>query len=149
MGSSRQQVKHLASIGSQARGFTLIELMVAMAIVGVLVALSYPSYMDYVRKGNRAAAQAFMMEAAQRQQQHLLNNRSYAATLDDLGVSVPEEVAKHYSVTGFTITSSPSAFVLTLTPLSGGYQTIDGALCLANTGERLRFCNDATLEVSW
>ena len=72
MGSSRQQVKHLASIGSQARGFTLIELMVAIAIVGVLVALSYPSYMDYVRKSNRAAAQAFMMEAAQRQQQHLL-----------------------------------------------------------------------------
>ena len=130
------------------KGFTLIELMIVVAIVGILAAVAYPSYQDHVRKGNRAAAQAFMMEVAQRQQNYLLNNRSYAASVTDLGMTVPVDVSKYYSVTGFTLSSTPLGFVLRLDPVSGSVQATDGALCLANTGERSRFCG-ADNEETW
>ena len=54
---------------NRVRGFTLIELMIAVAIIGILVAVAYPSYQGQVRKANRAAAQQFMLDVAMREQQ--------------------------------------------------------------------------------
>ena len=62
----------LAGPWRAGRGFTLLELMIVVAIVGILASIAYPSYMDHVRKGNRAKAQAFLMDVAQRQQNYLL-----------------------------------------------------------------------------
>jgi type IV pilus assembly protein PilE len=68
------------------RGFTLIELMITVAIVAILAAIAYPSYTQYVIRGHRAAAQAEMMDIANRQQQFFLANRVYASSLADLGI---------------------------------------------------------------
>ena len=130
-------------------GFTLIELMVVVAIVGILAAVAYPSYMDNVRKSNRAAAQAFMMDVAQRQQNQLMNNRTYATALIDLGVVTPDNVDTYYVIGSNlgAVAGPPPEFTLTLTPKTG-MQADDGTLCLSNTGRRVRFC-DATGEESW
>ena len=55
-------------MNKKARGFTLIEVMIAVAIVGILAAIALPSFQAHLRKGRRADTQAFMMDLATRQQ---------------------------------------------------------------------------------
>lgn len=103
----------------RVRGFTLIELMIAVAVVGVLAAVALPSYQDQVRKSRRAEAQAVLLNMAGRQQQFLLDTRAYASDAAVLGVTVPSSVSSAYTIT-FTIansTTAPSTFTLTAAPV--------------------------------
>jgi type IV pilus assembly protein PilE len=68
-------------------GFTLIELMIVLAIVGILAAISYPSYKDSVYKSRRSEAKAALMDLAARQEQYFTNNKTYADTLAKLGIT--------------------------------------------------------------
>ncbi len=63
---------------SKTSGFTLVELMVVTAILAILASIAIPAYRQYVIRGNRSAAMAQMMDLANREQQFLLVNRSYA-----------------------------------------------------------------------
>jgi len=78
-------MKRGAAVPVSALGFSLIELMVVVAIIGLLAALAYPSYLEQVRKGHRAKGQALLMELAQRQQNFLMIRRRYASSLEELG----------------------------------------------------------------
>ena len=142
-------------------GFTLLELMIVVAIVGILASIAYPSYMDHVRKGNRAKAQAFLMDVAQRQQNYLLVHRQYADDLSKLGVTVGAEggpvgadlasLASAYDLTGMELgvdNEPPLSFNMTLNPQLNSLQASDGSLCLANTGARARYCGGAN-ETPW
>src|SRR5690554_7773304 len=60
------------------KGFTLLELMIVVAVVGILAAIAYPSYMDSVRKSNRADAKAALNDAAQQMQRCYTLNSSYS-----------------------------------------------------------------------
>ena len=79
-------------------GFTLIELMIVVAIVGILAAVALPSYQQYIIRGHRAAAQSEMMDIANREQQYILSNRVYTATGSDLGYSLPSDVGARYGL---------------------------------------------------
>src|ERR1700682_2416216 len=81
------------------RGFTLVELLVTMAIIGIIAVFAYPSYESYMVRNNRGAAQAVLLDVAQRQQQYLLDNRSYAtwAQITAAGVTVPSNVSQFYN----------------------------------------------------
>ena len=115
------------------KGFTLIELMITVAIVAILATIAYPSYTQYVIRGHRAAAQAEMMDIANRQQQFFLANRSYATTLGDLGYALPGEVGARYTAAiAANNAATPPTFTITLT--STGSQSTDGNLTLNSAG---------------
>jgi len=105
------------------RGFTLIELMIAVAVVGILAAVAYPSYTQHIRKGNRAAAQAQMLDIANRQQQYLLASRRYATKteIEGTGYTLPSDVSSKFTwaiATNLTISPATTvpAFTITFTP---------------------------------
>jgi type IV pilus assembly protein PilE len=120
------------------RGFTLIELVIVVAIIGILVAIAIPSYQNHLRKGRRAQAESFLMEVANSQQQYLLDARGYAPDLPTLGKTPPTAVSDFYNVTVATATPPPS-FTVTATAL--GVQTADGNLTIDSTGAKTRAGN--------
>lgn len=122
--------------GLRQKGFTLIELMVTVAIISILAAIAYPSYLQYVIKSKRNAAQAFMLDISNIEKQYLLDVRAYTATLSDLGVTLPPEIAPNYTIV-VAVGTAPPSFTITATPVTGTSQASDGNLTLDATGTKL------------
>lgn len=70
---------------NKSHGFTLIELLITVAIIGILAAVAYPSYTDFVTRSNRSEGQRELMRYANLQEQVYVDNRSYAADMKGLG----------------------------------------------------------------
>jgi type IV pilus assembly protein PilE len=129
------------------KGFTLVELLITMAVIGILTAIAFPSYQNHVRKGARAAAQAGMMLIADREAQYLLDARNYAVgttALTTLNVTLQGDVTSKYTVTitnsaGGTTVTTPPSYTITATPV--GAQVPDGTLTLTHTGAKTRAGN--------
>lgn len=100
-----------------SKGFTLIEVMVVVAIIGILAAIAYPSYDEYVKRGNRAEGQAFLSDAAARQERYYAQNYQYADT-----------IAKLYGTSATTRTSETDKYTLTIGANAG-----DGGYTLTAT----------------
>lgn len=122
-----------------ARGFTLIELMIAVAVIGVLIAIAYPSYTNSLIKGNRAAAKSFVLEVVQKEQQYLLDNRTYfeadtAAEFEAVGIDIPKEVSNFYTVKVEPAAGPPPSFLVTAAPIAGKRNANDGTLTMTSAG---------------
>ena len=76
-----------ASRHRSERGFTLIELMIALVIAGVLVAVALPNFLDSMRKGRRSEAFSALASMQQALERRRSNNPSFSATLADLGIT--------------------------------------------------------------
>ena len=118
-------------------GFSLIELMITVAIVAILATIALPAYDQYIIRANRRAAQADMMAMANREQQYFLANRGYATTLPDLSFQLEDRVSQYYQAPVIT-TPTVASFTITLTPRAGTKQANDGALVLTSDGVKTR-----------
>lgn len=118
-------------------GFTLIELMITVAVIAILAAIAYPSYTQYLVRANRSAAQQFLLDIANREEQYLLDARQYTnipgSETGGLNMTTPPEVDRYYTI---GITGAPSAYTITATPKAGTSQAGDGNLTLTNTGAK-------------
>jgi len=117
------------------RGFTLIEVMITVAIVGILAAIAYPSYQQYVLRSHRSEGMALLSEAAARMERYYAQNSTYAsATPSRLGL--PANSANGYYSLSL---GNPTAttYNLSATPQNAQAQdTACGTLTLDSTGLR-------------
>ncbi len=118
-----------------SNGFTIIELLVALVIVAIVSAIAVPAYTDHVTTTKRAAAQQFMMEISNLQEQYFGNNRSYTTDLSSNGLNAtaPSSLDDRYTFT-VTVTNIPPAFLVTAKAI--GSQVDDGNLTFSSDGTK-------------
>ena len=131
-------------------GFTLIELMITLAVVAILAAIAYPSYQDSVRKSRRADAKSVVLNAAQWMERFYTANNRYDQDRGGTAVALPagltqapvEGGTKYYNISltdcAGAATVTANTFTLCAVPIAGSAQANDrcGALTLTNTGVR-------------
>lgn len=140
------------------KGFTLIELMIVVAIVGVLTAVAYPSYAEHVRRGHRADARAGLLQAQQWMERAATATGVYPATGSAPYYALPAtlhwnaDTSKRYTI-GFSGAPTAGAYTLIATRKAGTPQATDkcGNFTLTNTGVRGAgpYTSGATLEECW
>lgn len=107
------------------KGFTLVELMITVVIVGILASVAIPAYTQYTVRAKRAAAESFIMSVANKQEQYILDARQYATTLALLNMTPPADVSAHYNITITTdMTATPPAYTIEAAP-TGSQATND------------------------
>lgn len=127
----------------RAAGFTLIELMAVVVIVGILASVALPSYTGYVVRSSRSAAQTELLDLAAAQERIFLNSGAYANSVSaaytglstgGLGITSGRSKDSRYT---FTLTLSGTAFyTLTAAPVAGTTQAGDGNITMTSAGTR-------------
>lgn len=129
------------------KGFTLIELMVAVVIIGIVVAVALPSYQNHVRQSNRAVAKAILLENAQFMERFYTVNNQYDATVgadgianaggDDVDVVLPLTQSPRTGAVQYNISLQAVAdatFTLRAVPVGSMAGDVCGTFTLTNTG---------------
>lgn len=130
----------------KSNGFTLIELMIVVAILGILAAIAYPSYTGYIERGHRADTMNEMQSIANQIQSRKLAQGSYSNALKTgLSGAYPRDSTAVYTI---AITPDPltAEWVITATPIAGTRMAGDGNLTLNYQGIKCRATSCGTAE---
>lgn len=121
-------------------GFTLIELMVTVVVIGILVAIAVPSYQDSVRKGRRGQAKADLVEAAQAMERYYTANNQYSgkALKDIWGSDRSPRDGKQFYTVAFKGTPTAREFTIEAKPLTTTDQATDkcGTMSINQLGQK-------------
>jgi type IV pilus assembly protein PilE len=134
---ARNKNRKAAAFFKKHGGFTLIELMVVVAIVGILAMIALPSYDRYVVRSNRAVAKQFLLAVANKQEQYILDARQYAGgatAIATLGLTAPPELVNRYDFSVADCAAPCTTY--TIIARAKGSQLSDGHLYLDNLGTK-------------
>ncbi|TAG05322.1 MAG: type IV pilin protein [Betaproteobacteria bacterium] len=134
----------------KTRGFTLIEVMIVVAIVGILAAIALPAYGQYVERARRNDAKAMLLEAAQYMERRFTESRSYIPVTDAVLTSAgfaksPRDGTAMYNI---TVTRTATTYSLTADP-SGWTPKECGSMSLDQLGNRGRSNTATSVSDCW
>jgi type IV pilus assembly protein PilE len=125
MGDSMQGQLQLTQ--PDARGFSLIELLITLVIVAILAAIAYPSYQNHVMRTHRNAAKACLSEYAHFMERYYTSNLTYVGAAPSLGCKDEGDMPLRYTFLADPLSLTPTAYTVTATPI--GTQLRQDTLC--------------------
>jgi type IV pilus assembly protein PilE len=114
---------------SHCKGFTLVELLISVAIVGILAGIVYPSYTDSVKRSRRSEAMVELVRVANMQEQYFADNRTYATDMTKLGFPADPYITEngYYSIDTAAVTTIANDFIITAS--AAGLQSSNDSNC--------------------
>lgn len=119
------------------QGFTLLELMIVVAIIGILASIAYPSYQESVASGKRVDAQGHLLSLAQHMERHFTENGSYTTAVLPYNEAPKDGAAKNYDLLILPSSTAAVSYTLRASPKNSMAGDRCGDMTIDNIGRKV------------